>query len=117
MGNCLVHQAGKKLIKVTSVDEETLEATKMPTEEIAAGGRVVRIKLVLTRQELEDMLRKGWFSDADIRALLRREEGASGASEKEGRSEWKPALERIPEGDDLCFEDDKGNIDEFVVAT
>lgn len=93
MGNCLVHQE-KMLNEVMSMDGETLKDLKMPVEETAEG--VIRIKLVLTRQELKDMLQKEAFSQGEMLSLLQREERTS-ANEKERSLEWKPTLERIPE--------------------
>ncbi|CAL9058733.1 uncharacterized protein LOC135595007 [Musa acuminata AAA Group] len=63
---------------------------------------VIRIKLVITKQQLKDMLSKGGVSHGDMVSFLRGQGGRSGASEKERSMEWKPTLESIPEGNDFC---------------
>ncbi|THU53430.1 hypothetical protein C4D60_Mb10t14320 [Musa balbisiana] len=63
---------------------------------------VIRIKLVITKQQLKDMLSKGGVSHGDMVSFLRGQGGRSGASEKERSVEWKPTLESIPEGNDFC---------------
>ncbi|XP_065043250.1 uncharacterized protein LOC135676235 [Musa acuminata AAA Group] len=76
---------------------------KKPVAETSAGEGLVRIKLVVSKQELKEMVRKGGVSLDDMMSLLRREQqGRGGASEKERAMEWRPTLESIPEGNDLC---------------
>ncbi|CAK9179164.1 unnamed protein product [Ilex paraguariensis] len=63
--------------------------------------RVVRIKLVISKQELEMMLRKGGASADGMVSQLRQKHSANGLLKSEGDSQgckgWKPVLESIPE--------------------
>ncbi|CAD6258244.1 unnamed protein product [Miscanthus lutarioriparius] len=122
MGNCLVIQ-DRKEIKIMSVVDggEVLKmpspgmrSLKVPTEAAlceplsaaaAAGvdhaGAAVRVKLVISKQELKKMLDKEGMSLDDMVSLMRKE-----ASDREQEEEfccggWRPALESIPEASDL----------------
>ncbi|XP_074568711.1 uncharacterized protein LOC141825224 [Curcuma longa] len=80
-----------------------LPPEKQITEADGAVG-VVRIKLVITKQQLKDMLSKGGIASHDMLSLLRREQSSKhGAScDKERSIEWRPTLQSIPEGSDFC---------------
>lgn len=91
MGNCLALQQSRSKAEV-----ERVGAGRGEEEE-----GVVRIKLVLSRQEVEEMLRQGGISRGTMMSLLHREVSKNCSTEKRRSSEWKPALERIPEGQDL----------------
>ena len=118
MGNCLVIQ-DRKEIKIMSVDgSEVLKMpspgsfkvqdaltdpgvlpVKAPAAAVDPAG-AVRVKLVISKQELKKMLDKEGMSLDDMVSLMRKE-----ASDRE-REEccgvgWRPALESIPEGRDL----------------
>ncbi|WOL02291.1 hypothetical protein Cni_G11010 [Canna indica] len=67
-----------------------------------AGAGVIRIKLVITKKELKDMLRKGGVSPDDMLSFLQREQ-SNRSTEKERSVEWRPTLESIPEGNDFCW--------------
>jgi hypothetical protein len=124
MGNCLVIQ-DRKEIKIMSVVDggEVLKmpspagmrSLKVPAEAAlceplppaaAAGvndpaGAAVRVKLVISKQELKKMLDKEGMSLDDMVSLMHKE-----ASDREQEEEfccggWRPALESIPEGSDL----------------
>lgn len=71
---------------------------KKPVTETGDPPGVVRIKLVLTKQELKQMLRKGGISPDDMLSFVQREQ--SSRSEKEKSMGWRPTLKSIPEGDD-----------------
>ncbi|TKY61982.1 hypothetical protein E2542_SST11836 [Spatholobus suberectus] len=59
---------------------------------------VVRIKLVISKQELHDMLQNGGFSVSKMLSLVHedKDEGLSQKSDDISQG-WKPALESIPE--------------------
>ncbi|KAG6477131.1 uncharacterized protein LOC122025075 [Zingiber officinale] len=57
---------------------------------------VVRVKLVITKQQLKDMLSKGGITPHDMLSNLLREQ-----SRKHSATEWRPSLESIPEGNDF----------------
>ena len=136
MGNCLVIQDRKQEIKVMSVvDGEILKAlppppaskgteadgdmgqlyrlfpaaaVKAPSADAAdQGAAVVRVKLVISKQELKRMLGKDdqAVTVDDMVALMRR-----GSEEQQHRQEeisccrgWRPALHSIPEGSGDLF--------------
>ncbi|KAI9122023.1 hypothetical protein K1719_006712 [Acacia pycnantha] len=61
---------------------------------------VVRIKLVISKKELQNMLCKGGISINNILPLVhgeKVEEGEDKAHDEYGYQGWKPALESIPE--------------------
>jgi hypothetical protein len=123
MGNCLVIQ-DRKEIKIMSVVDggEVLKmpspgmrSLKVPPEALCerlpppaaaasvddpAAGAAVRVKLVISKQELKKMLDKEGMSLDDMVSLMRKE-----ASDREQEEfccgGWRPALESIPEGSDL----------------
>ena len=120
MGNCLVIQDrkeikimsvvdGSEVLKMPSpgslkVQEALTEPGVLPVKAPAAAvvdlAGAVRVKLVISKQELKKMLDKEGMSLDDMVSLMRKE-----ASDRE-REEccgvgWRPALESIPEGRDL----------------
>jgi hypothetical protein len=122
MGNCLVIQ-DRKEIKIMSVDGS--EVLKMPSPgsdeslttsrripvkapaaavvvDPAGGAAGVRVKLVISKQELKKMLDKEGMSLDDMVSLMRKDQQASSDREQEECcGGWRPALESIPEGRDL----------------
>ncbi|CAL4911542.1 unnamed protein product [Urochloa decumbens] len=116
MGNCLVIQ-DRKEIKIMSVDGS--EVLKMPspassllkvqeslpdvlpvkTPAAVVDPGSVRVKLVISKQELKKMLDKEGMSLDDMVSLMRKE--ASDTEREECCGGWRPALESIPEGRDL----------------
>ncbi|KAK7392616.1 hypothetical protein VNO78_21060 [Psophocarpus tetragonolobus] len=63
-------------------------------------GDVVRIKLVLSKQELKDMLQKGGISVNDVLSLVQVQKGIDVSTKYNDASQshgWKPALQTIPE--------------------
>ncbi|CAO2140893.1 unnamed protein product [Urochloa humidicola] len=113
MGNCLVIQ-DRKEIKIMSVvngslkihealsDEsltDGLPAVKAPADIVDPSG-AVRVKLVISKQELKKMLDKEGMSLDDMVSLMRKEQ-ASDREREECCGGWRPALESIPEGSDL----------------
>ncbi|XP_008784027.1 uncharacterized protein LOC103703094 [Phoenix dactylifera] len=76
---------------------------KTPLKETGNGNGVVRIELVISKQELKDLLLKGGGVTFDsMISLVQRgpsNDGTSGDGE-EKCIEWRPALESIPEGND-----------------
>lgn len=62
---------------------------------------VVRVKLVITKKQLQDMLQKGGVSVNNVLSLVHGQEVIEGddVCEKtdDGFQRWKPALESIPE--------------------
>ncbi|CAN6362293.1 unnamed protein product [Urochloa humidicola] len=123
MGNCLVIQ-DRKEIKIMSVvdgsevlkmpspgslkvhgalaDESLtrgIQAVKTPAAVVDPEG-AVRVKLVISKQELKKMLDKEGMSLDDMVSLMRKEQ-ASDREREEFCGGWRPALESIPEGSDL----------------
>ncbi|CAN6330560.1 unnamed protein product [Urochloa humidicola] len=115
MGNCLVIQ-DRKEIKIMSVDgsevlkmpsptsslkvQESLQdviPAKVPAAVVDPGA--VRVKLVISKQELKKMLDKEGMSLDDMVSLMRKE--ASDTEREECFGGWRPVLESIPEGRDL----------------
>ncbi|KAG6478148.1 uncharacterized protein LOC122019016 [Zingiber officinale] len=76
-----------------------LPPEKQPAKTGADEDGFIRIKMVITKQQFRDMLRKGGVSPD---GMLRSPSGATG--EKTRSMEWRPTLQSIPEGDDLCLE-------------
>uniref|UniRef100_A0A5B6ZBW8 Uncharacterized protein n=1 Tax=Davidia involucrata TaxID=16924 RepID=A0A5B6ZBW8_DAVIN len=70
-----------------------------PQLEPGQGTGVVRIKLVISKQELEVMLRKGGVSIDDLVSQLQnKQNGANKFDDENGKWKgWKPVLESIPE--------------------
>jgi hypothetical protein len=129
MGNCLVIQQAddRKEIKIVSVVDDggvldtpssspagARSLTKVPAAGAAAlceplpaagGAASVRVKLVISKQELRKMLDKEGVSLDDMVSSLVRKEASGGGREQELQElccgGWRPALESIPEGSDL----------------
>lgn len=85
----------KKTKKVVRFSDEILE------DATPATG-VVRIKLVISKKELREMLSKGGISVDDMIPKLQKEESTIKAESYDGDDDviskgWSPALERIPE--------------------
>nr|GEW26779.1 hypothetical protein [Tanacetum cinerariifolium] len=78
-------------------------STKNPEiqRETEGGNGVVRIKLVISKQELEMMLRKGGVSVGDLVTHMKKESTNKTVvieDEDNGKSgRWKPILDSIPE--------------------
>ena len=135
MGNCLVIQDRKEIKVMSVVDGEILKALPPPTSKGAEAdtlpasdmgqlyrlfpaaavkapsadsdqGAVVRVKLVISKQELKRMLGKDEQAVTmdDMVALMRR-----GSEEQQRQEEisccrgWRPALHSIPEGSGDLF--------------
>ncbi|KAK7378799.1 hypothetical protein VNO80_04247 [Phaseolus coccineus] len=61
-------------------------------------SNVVRIKVVISKQELQNMLQNGGFSVSNMLSLAHDDKGEDLSQKNEDVSEgWKPALESIPE--------------------
>ncbi|KAF8641863.1 hypothetical protein HU200_067566 [Digitaria exilis] len=118
MGNCLVIQ-DRKEIKIMSVVDggEVLKMpspcslqdalaeplpsvlpVKAPVAAVVDPG-AVRVKLVISKQELKKMLDKEGMSLDDMVSLMHKE--AIDREQEECCGGWRPALESIPEGSDL----------------
>jgi hypothetical protein len=130
MGNCLVIQVrNKEIIKIMSVDrsevlaempppsssssrlkkvQESLPADVLPVKKVPAAAVAdpiasdgVRVKLVISKQELKKMLDKEGVSLDDMVSLVRKEQASDRERPEECCGGWRPALESIPEGRDL----------------
>ncbi|KAG0457853.1 hypothetical protein HPP92_022715 [Vanilla planifolia] len=67
-----------------------------------AEAGMVRVKLVIRKQELKELLRKEGVSVADLLPELLGGQNRCGGEEGDSRSlGWCPSLESIPEGNDL----------------
>ncbi|CAL9170639.1 unnamed protein product, partial [Musa hybrid cultivar] len=88
MGNCLVREERRAIKNGEILSYQTpLMAQQVRDEsEAAAGARAIRIKLVVTKQELKEMLRQGGVSHDAMASLIQREESRSGAGDKERQS-------------------------------
>ena len=120
MGNCLVIQ-DRKEIKIMSVVDGS-EVLKMPSpgsfkvqDALTDPGVLpvkapaaavdpagaVRVKLVISKQELKKMLDKEGMSLDDMVSLMRKDAAIDREQQQECCGGWRPALESIPEGSDL----------------
>ncbi|KAI3801423.1 hypothetical protein L1987_29528 [Smallanthus sonchifolius] len=124
MGNCLIlqnkimqtgqevieHKESMKVHRVSGgqmyypvpVQEASLELNKNPESEAETeDGNVVRIKLLITKQELQVMLTKGGVSVGDLVSHMKNENsnGAVVIKDEDSRycGKWKPVLDSIPE--------------------
>ncbi|KAK9055424.1 hypothetical protein SSX86_026508 [Deinandra increscens subsp. villosa] len=125
MGNCIIRQnkimqtsqeviEHKESIKVgrvfggqmyypVPVKEASMELNKNPESETDAeeGNGIVRIKLVITKQELEVMLTKGGLSVGDLVSYMKKESSNEAVviEDEDNRNcgRWKPVLDSIPE--------------------
>ena len=73
-----------------------------PLAQTGHADDVLRIKLVLSKQELKELIKNGGIVSFDdmmsqLQRITRRRDG----SEKERSMSWKPTLESIPEGNDF----------------
>nr|CAB3489112.1 unnamed protein product [Digitaria exilis] len=107
MGNCLVIQDRKeiKIMSVVDGGEDALAEplpsvlpVKAPVAAVVDPG-AVRVKLVISKQELKKMLDKEGMSLDDMVSLMHKE--AIDREQEECCGGWRPALESIPEGSDL----------------
>ncbi|KAG7034500.1 hypothetical protein SDJN02_04230, partial [Cucurbita argyrosperma subsp. argyrosperma] len=67
-------------------------------------GRVVRIKLVMTKKELQEMVERGGISGDEMICKIKSGSGEISCTELEEDEEqrWKPALQSIPESEVAC---------------
>lgn len=108
MGNCLLLQDSEvnntKNLEVResescsfSMETHLLGASaQMVIEESKTGAEVIRIKLVVKKHQVKEMLRKELISIDDMISLLSRERSKRCKNDRE-RRDWRPALESIPE--------------------
>ncbi|KAL5206376.1 hypothetical protein ABZP36_034585 [Zizania latifolia] len=116
MGNCLVIQDRNKEIKIMSMDDgeilsslvkvrqahgavsdDELPAAHMRQKRVDDPGAVVRVKLVVSKQELKKMLlHKEGISLDDMVSLMQKQEADDQL--QDGCRGWRPALQSIPEG-------------------
>uniref|UniRef100_A0A0E0MJR0 Uncharacterized protein n=1 Tax=Oryza punctata TaxID=4537 RepID=A0A0E0MJR0_ORYPU len=121
MGNCLVIQDRNKEIKIMSMDVDG-EILKLPTTSTLNGisssddalpaaadmadlaaGAVVRVKLVVSKQELKKMLlhNDAAISLNDMVSLMQKQAEADDElqqQQQESCGVWQPTLQSIPEG-------------------
>lgn len=111
MGNCIIRlnkimQTGQEVSKHyyhLPVQEVSTDLKKIPESgtETEAGNGIVRIKLVITKQELELMLTKGGVSVGDLVSRMKKESSNEAVviEDEENRNcgRWKPVLDSIPE--------------------
>lgn len=96
----------KKAVRFAEPEKETASAT--------TGGGVVRIKVVMTKKELQEMVERGGISAEEMICKIKNGRGEiSSRSEMEEEEEeeedeeselqrWKPVLESIPESEVAC---------------
>ncbi|KAI3694587.1 hypothetical protein L1987_77554 [Smallanthus sonchifolius] len=101
MGNCIITQ--NKIMQTghmyypVPLPGPCMEFNKNPEIEAETEGgrdRVVRIKLVITKQELQVMLRRGGVSVGDLASHMMKE---SSDEDNTSCGRWKPVLDSIPE--------------------
>ncbi|KAH7512165.1 hypothetical protein FEM48_Zijuj12G0061600 [Ziziphus jujuba var. spinosa] len=92
----------KKKVRFSDPEMDKADAGQ-ERKKTTSSSSVVRIKLVISKQELQEMLRKGGISVDDMVSKLHN--GGTGKSmdmdDDNGNNDrhgWKPALESIPEG-------------------
>ncbi|KGN48264.1 uncharacterized protein LOC101213283 [Cucumis sativus] len=86
-----------------------------PEKETATGGGVVRIKVVMTKKELQEMVERGGISAEEMickikngcgeissRSEMEEEEDDDDDDEESELQRWKPVLESIPESEVAC---------------
>ncbi|KAG1369694.1 hypothetical protein COCNU_15G000600 [Cocos nucifera] len=75
-----------------------------PIKETGLRTGVVRIKLVISKQELEDLLLKGGVTLDSMMSLIgqRQPSNRRSGDGEEKCIGWRPALESIPEGNNDC---------------
>ncbi|KAL0910450.1 hypothetical protein M5K25_021436 [Dendrobium thyrsiflorum] len=103
MGNCLViiHKKQKAIDQSPLATQLNPAAGAQERKNIPiAGAAAVRIKLVISKQELKEMIRNGNFSIGGLISGLSAEESRDFEGELRSLG-WSPALESIPEGNDL----------------
>ncbi|CAK9188137.1 unnamed protein product [Ilex paraguariensis] len=87
-------------LPVPPVNMKMVKFSKAAVEAVEETG-IVRIKLVITKQELEMMLRKGGVSVNDMVSQFQQKHSTNGLSKFDDDSKdckgWKPLLESIPE--------------------
>ncbi|KAG0489007.1 hypothetical protein HPP92_007818 [Vanilla planifolia] len=86
MGNCLIIQ-NKKAMGLVKADPPQIEEPPA----VAASAGVVRIKVVIRKRELEEMMRSGVSLGVLAPKLWRK---------RRGSLEWSASLDSIPEGID-----------------
>ncbi|KAJ4970081.1 hypothetical protein NE237_003180 [Protea cynaroides] len=69
------------------------------------GSGVVRVKIVISKKKLEEILEKGVLSVDDMISHLQTGQSKDIGNGDESRSStvWKPVLESIPEGNDVNY--------------
>ncbi|KAJ1274310.1 hypothetical protein BS78_05G052400 [Paspalum vaginatum] len=116
MGNCLVIHQDREEIKIVSVDgsqvlkmptapsgmvqEEALQSVLPAPAAVSDPAGAVRVKLVISKQELKKLLEKEGVSLDDMVSSLMREAAVDPGLQQECCGGWRPALESIAEGSD-----------------
>ncbi|KAL9660602.1 hypothetical protein QQ045_025419 [Rhodiola kirilowii] len=100
MGNCIIKHCSQSRAGKQDAEAEYFKEEKKSKACESVGGRVVRVKVVVTRKELEKFLRHNnkqrtseYIFDADVMIKLI----TVGGTTRHGDDEWKPNLETIPE--------------------
>lgn len=98
-----VHPVSSKLSSPSKVRSRHLyyhhQSRKMQMQNKGTGA--VRIKLVISKQELKEILEKEGLTLEDMMSRVQKEPRDSPEREKETSMGWKPALESISEANDL----------------
>ncbi|OAY66463.1 hypothetical protein ACMD2_26393 [Ananas comosus] len=109
MGNCFVVEERKvaSVMKMEGGGDHQVPMAQLggrdhdPTAGVGGGGQL-RIKLVVSKQELKAMLSREVISLEDMISLLHKEANKGSERDKERSMQgWRPALESIPEGNDF----------------
>jgi hypothetical protein len=112
MGNCLVIQDTKEIKMIMRVDSSEVSSPPLKVEKEVEphrgsvlpaerapvvddpGAPAVRVKLVISKQELKRMLDKEAMSLDDMVSAMHK----VAVIDRESCGVWRPALESIPEG-------------------
>lgn len=95
MGNCIIKQN-----KIMQMDQDVTKHKKIPEVDAESKGenKVMRIKLVITKQELEMMLMKGGdLASHMIKESLDKAVVIEDYDDNRSCGRWKPVLDSIPE--------------------
>lgn len=114
MGNCFVVEE-RKVASVMKMEGGGGDHHQVPMAQLGdhdhdptagvGGGGQLRIKLVVSKQELKAMLSREVISLEDMISLLHKEanKGSDQRDEERSMQGWRPALESIPEGNDFSY--------------
>ncbi|XP_038882971.1 uncharacterized protein LOC120074056 [Benincasa hispida] len=96
------------LIPKQTEEKKAKKAVRFAEPEKESGGGVVRIKVVMTKKELEEMVERGGISAEEMISKIKSGSGEISCRDLEEEDEeselqrWKPVLQSIPESEVAC---------------